>query len=814
MSRIVLAAAMPLAWLLGVGIQLTQAALYRPSAYGLACAGGFVLWWLARRGTRWRQWLAPAGLVCLGFGIAGWHATERSAQRLPASLEAGDLSVVGRVDGLAQRAPGGWRFVLEVEEASHAGRPVEVPRRIQLTWYMGSFTVDRASVSALPRQAPPLEPGQRWRFTVRLKQPHGASNPHGFDAELWWFQQGIGAIGHVRAKKGEFEPRLLDADAATPVDRWRQRVREAILADVPHERSAGVIAALVLGDQSAIDQDDWEVFRITAVAHLVAISGLHLTMFAWVASAAASALWRRCGAAPLACPAPVVGRWAGVGCSAAYAVFAGWGVPAQRTVWMLLTVALLQQSGRRWPWPLVLLAAACVVTLFDPWALLQPGFWLSFGAVGLLLAAESDARADGAARRPAVLGGGARVEGALRLAMGHLRSFLRTQAVATIGLAPLGLLFFHQISLVGFVANLVAVPLITLLVTPLALLGCLVPGGWWAASALLQGLGTWLTGLAGFEHARWFAAAAPAWAVGLGLAAGALAVMRVPRSAKLLAVPLALPMLLPPQPRPAAGEFELWALDVGQGTAVVVRTARHTLLYDTGPAYSGESDAGERVVVPVLRAWGERRLDRVVVSHRDIDHAGGASSVLAAYPSAEVWSSLEDEHPLLDAVRHHRRCEDGSAWEWDGVRFEVLHPGPAQRAPPLKPNQVSCVVRIRGARHSALLAGDIERHEEARLVALHGARLRADWLLAPHHGSKTSSTADFLAAVQPRVAVFQAGYRNRFGHPAAEVLARYRERGVEVVTSPVCGAYRWSSGQGQCERERRPRYWHHRPAGP
>lgn len=812
MSRIVLAAAMPGAWLLGVALQLTQPALHGEATYiGLASAGAMValLCAVAARG----RGLALVGIAALAFGVTGWQATERSAARLEARWEGADLLVVGRVDGLVQAAPSGWRFGFAVEQAWHGEQAVPVPPRVQLTWYAGAFAAGRPAAMPASRGRPPLGPGERWQLPVRLRQPHGAANPHGFDAELWWFQQGVGAVGHVRAAKAGAPARRLEPARVWSVDRWRQQLRETIYAQVPDARAAGVIAALVIGDQSAIEDDDWEVFRATGVAHLVAISGLHLTMFAWAARGLVQAAWRRARWAPLWCPAPVVGRWAGVACAAAYAVFAGWGVPAQRTVWMLAAVAALQQGGRRWPWPLVLLAAAVVVTAFDPWALLQAGFWLSFGAVALLLAAQDDATP---APRPVSPWGRAAptprewLRRAVDASWRPLHGIVRTQTVATLGLAPLGLLFFHQLSLVGFVANLVAVPLVTLLVTPLALAGCFVPGGWWAASVLVQALAHALTQLASLEHARWFVAAAPPWAAALALTGAAVAVMRLPGPLRWLALPLALPMVLPPQQRPPQGAFEVWALDVGQGSAVVVRTAGRTLLYDTGPAYSGDGDAGERLIVPVLRALGERRLDAVIVSHRDLDHAGGAASVLAAYPQAPVWSSLEDGHPLRETAREHRRCVAGLGWHWDGVSFEFLHPGPQDHAPPLKPNQVSCVLRVSAAGHVALLAGDIERQEETRLVAQHGQALHAHWLLAPHHGSKTSSTAEFLDAVRPQVAVFQAGYRNRFGHPAPAVLARYRSRGIEVVTSARCGAYRWSAGQGHCERDRRPRYWHHR----
>ncbi len=553
------------------------------------------------------------------------------------------------------------------------------------------------------------------------------------------------------------------------------------------------------------ERDDWELFRDTGVAHLMSISGLHVTMFAWLAGIGLGALWRRSPALVLACPAPMAARLGGLLAAVAYAVVSGWGVPAQRTVWMLATATLLPLAGVRWPWPLLLLAAAVVVAALDPWALLQPGFWLSFTAVGLLMVSDA-----GAARGVA----GAAVagwRGVVHALVASARRGVRTQFIATLGLAPLTLVFFQQVSLVGFVANLVAIPVVTLLVTPLALLGSLAAPLWsagaWLSTRLADGLGV----LAALPGSVWVGAAVPWWVQAAGLAGGALAVSPLPRMLRLLAVPLALPLLWPVPVRPEAGRFELLALDVGQGTAVLVRTQRHTLLYDAGPQYAPGSDAGQRVVLPLLRAQGERALDRLVLSHRDSDHVGGAATLLRALPVRELTASLDGAHGLMSGAAESTRCEAGQQWTWDGVRFEVLHPRREDYGRAMKPNALSCVLRVSDGRHSAMLTGDIERDQEAVLVAAHGAALRSDLLLVPHHGSRTSSTPAFLDAVQPRVAVAQAGYRNRFGHPAPDVMARYRERGIELRATPDCGAFRWAGGAGGCERERAPRYWRAKP---
>lgn len=525
----------------------------------------------------------------------------------------------------------------------------------------------------------------------------------------------------------------------------------------------------------------------------MSISGLHVTMFAWAAALLVGALWRRGGRLMLIWPAPHAALAGGLLLAALYALFSGWGVPAQRTVWMLATVGLLRLSGRRWPWPPIWLCACAVVVALDPWALMQPGFWLSFVAVGVLFAAGSMAP-DAPAMR-------------LRT---RLAQAWREQWVVTLALTPLGLLLFQQVSAVGLAANAVAIPWVTLVLTPLAMLGVVLPISWDAAAWAVQALAVLLQWLAALPFATVSMPAPALWAAAAGVAGGVLLSMRLPGSMRALGLPLLLPVLLWQAPRPPAGEFELLAADVGQGNAVLVRTATHSLLYDSGPRYSLESDAGHRVLVPLLRALDED-LDTLVLSHRDSDHTGGAPAVLAMQPRARLLSSIEPGH-ALQALRPARRCEAGQQWEWDGVRFEVLHPAEADYSAFTRPNAVSCVLRIASGRASAILAGDIEYLQEAALVARTPA-LRADLLLVPHHGSKTSSSPALLDAVRPRVALVQAGYRNRFGHPAPTVTDRYLARGVHVVESARCGAAHWSStapARVRCERERRARYWHHR----
>lgn len=794
---------------LGTALQLQQAAVWPTAgavALGLAAVAAVTGLACCERGRR--AVVALAGLLAgaaIGFALTDLRAGARLAEALPAALEGRDLQAVGSVSGLPQRGPDGWRLRFELDAATLDGRPVDVPRQLALGW----GAADGADL-------PALRAGQRWALTLRLKRPHGTLNPWGYDYELQLFEQGVRATGQVRAGR-DTPPRLLAAADGHRIDRARQAVREAIVAQVGDGSAAGVLAALAVGDQAAIGREGWALYRQTGVAHLMSISGLHVTMFAWLAGAAIGAAWRRWPRGVLAWPAPAAARWGGLLAACGYALFAGWGVPAQRTVLMLAVAIATGAAGLRWRAPQVWVAALAAVSLLDPWALRQAGFWLSFGAVALLMASgEAHVAPQPAARAPVARwrAGAARLRAA---AAGGLR----TQAIATLGLAPLTLVFFQQISLVGFVANLVAIPLITLLVTPVSLLGVLAPPCWTVAAVGVDALDALLRPLAAPGWAVWSAPAAPPWAVACGLAGAALAMLPLPVRLRLLGLPPLLPLLWPAVPRPAPGAFDLIAVDVGQGTAVVLRTAGHTLLYDTGPQYSRQADAGERVLLPLLRALGEPRLDTLVLSHRDTDHVGGAAALLRGLPVRRLASSLAPAHPLralavaqgADVVP----CTAGGRWTWDGVQFEWLHPDAERLATvhhaAARANTLSCVLRVQGrwggAEHAVLLPGDLERDQEAALVARDARALASEVLLVPHHGSRTSSSAAFLDAVAPRVAVVQAGYRNRFGHPAPEVLARYAARGIAVVDSPTCGAWRYGPAGAHCWRAQARRYWHH-----
>jgi competence protein ComEC len=555
------------------------------------------------------------------------------------------------------------------------------------------------------------------------------------------------------------------------------------------------------------------VFNRTGVGHLISISGLHVTVFAMLAGGLAHALARRCVALTTRVPARKVAAIAGLVAAAGYVLLAGAEVPAQRTLAMLAVAAIGVVLGRPGTGLVVWLWALVVVLALDPWAVLAPGFWLSFFAVGLLIYVSA-----GRSSRPFTT----RVRDR---AKDELRAAARSQAAITIGLVPLSLLLFQQVSLIGPLANAVAIPVVTFAIVPLTLIAALCPFDvpWQLAHALFEPLMSGLTKLSSLPGAAWAQHQPPAWTLGIGFAgvAWCLAPRGVPgRVLGLIALaPLVFVRPAPPPP----GTFRLTALDVGQGTAIVVETRRHALLYDTGPRWNESADAGNRIVAPWLRASGIRSLDALVVSHADSDHSGGALSVLQLVPIRLLHSSLPDDNPIVLRQLEqasHLRCAGRQRWTWDGVDFEFLFPRELHYEDPWrKRNDLSCVLRVASAGGTALLAGDIEAVSELDLLIERRDALAADLLLVPHHGSRTSSTQSFVAAVAPRHAVFSVGHRNRFGHPREDVVARYRDIGASLHRTDRSGALTFSfappgPGPPQAERARVARYWHARPDVP
>ncbi len=736
------------------------------------------------------------GFAALGFAWAAALAQLRLSDRLDPALEGRDVLVSGVVGGLPQAMERGVRFDFDVESPETG-----VPRRIVLSSY-GGFAPDD-SWDVLPVRA-----GERWRFMVRLRRPHGSANPHGFDYEAWLLERGIRATGYVRMpsrrgvdERAQILPERLAALVPRPrywIERLREAARERIRDALPERPYAGVLIALAIGDQNAIGPEQWQLFARTGVSHLMSISGLHVTMIAGLIAMLASWCWRRGESLVLALPAQKAAALAGFLAAFAYCLISGFAVPAQRTLYMVGVVAAALWFGRATSASRVLAAALFIVLALDPWAVLSPGFWLSFAAVAVIFFVATG-----------------------RTAKAHwLAQWGKVQWAVTAGLAPLLLVLFQQVSLVSPVANALAIPLVSFVITPLALAGAALPFDWPLAlgHAILEVLMAVLDWLAALPSAVWHQHAPLAWTVPLALAG--IAWLLLPRGfpARALGALLMLPLFAANPPGPRSAELWITVLDVGQGLSVLARTEKHALLYDAGPAFNAVADSGSRVILPYLRGEGIDRLDALVVSHDDRDHSGGAGSVLEAIPVGVLWSSLAADHALLAAPAWRAPCASGRGWLWDGVSFEFLHPlseVPAGRA--ARANNQSCVLRIEAAAGRVLLTGDIERAAERELLRRVPALLSADALLVPHHGSSTSSTPEFVKQVAPRLAVFAVGHRNRFGHPREDVLARYREAGSELLRTDTGGAIQLRFAPGNlrvdAERDRARRYWHESSSG-
>lgn len=766
----------------GMGLLQRQAELPTLPALVFIGAGAAAMALLALRASdlprcRWMMSLAASAL--LGFAWASIAAQWRLADALDPSMEGRDVMITGVIASLPQPVERGVRFDFDVDRDPAPG----VPGRVLLAWYNGLTPEETQAVS-------PVRAGERWRFVVRLRRPHGLANPHGFDYEGFLLERGLRATGYVRSaveRVDDFVP-----GPAYIIERWRERLRERFWDALPAEREAGILVALAIGEQRAIDASDWQTFARTGVSHLMSISGLHVTMVAGVLAALVFAAWRRTARLALRLPAQKAAAVAGFAGALLYCVVSGFAVPAQRTLYMVGVVALALWLDRATSASRVLAIALAIVLLFDPWAVLEAGFWLSFGAVALIFYT--------CAARPE---------------RGWLLQWGAVQGAMTLGLAPLTVALFQQVSLVAPLANAFAIPVVSFVVTPLALLGMLLPfdAPLHLAVFVLHYTMVGLEALATLPGAVWQQHAPAAWTIALALAGTGWVLAPRGFPARSAGLVMMAPMftVLPPGPEP--GTARVTVLDVGQGMAVVVRTAHHAVVYDAGPAWGDEAgaDGGARVIVPYLRAEGIGSADALIVSHDDTDHSGGARSILSELTPGWLLSSLSGSHPLVALAPLHAECVAGLEWTWDGVRFSVLHPTRRWYLNPyVTTNDRSCVLAVETQGASVLLAGDISRLAEEDLLA-RSQLSKTEVLLVPHHGSATSSSERFVEAVSPRYAVFSVGYRNRFGHPRADVVERYATQGAELARTDSGGAWIFAMGAagvtGEGWRQTRRRYW-------
>lgn len=723
-----------------------------------------------------RRFALLIAVLLAGYLWTAFVVQQRLADSLNPTLEGEDIQLQGYISSLPEVSSRRSRFLFKVEGLRHQGEEYVAPSMVRLSWY---------------KEAPTLRPGERWQLTVRLKRPRGMMNPGGFDYERWLFTNGIRATGYVRHSS---DNRLLDGSArSAPLQSLRYQIKESLERALAGSERGGVIQALAIGDRSGISDEEWSLLLATGTNHLMAISGLHIGLVAGMAFFLMRQLWRLCPACCERLAAPRAAAVVAILAALVYAALAGFSVPTQRAMLMLLMVMGAIFWLRSIQPVRLLLIALGLVLLHDPLVVLSPGFWLSFCAVGLIIY--------GMAGRIAPSGWWWR--------------WGRVQWVVALGLSPLLLWLFGQAAAVAPLANLLAVPWIGLLVVPLTLVGTLLMSVWsWGGEALVT-LAAWLTELIwplllflGETVPSIEAVTAPWWCYALALVS--VLWLLAPRGWPLrwLGIFPVIPVLLwQPTPIPS-GQARFTLLDVGQGLAAVVETQNHRLVFDTGPRFPSGFNTGDAVVAPFLNHHGHGAVDMLVVSHGDNDHIGGAQALVEEVAVAKVLTSV----PQKMSWTPHQRCQRGDDWQWDGVNFAILHPakpGQTQRG-----NNDSCVLRVEAGGDAVLLTGDIEWAAEMELVAGSGAALQSDVLIAPHHGSKTSSSRAFIDAVSPRWVLFPLGYRNRYRFPHEVVTARYQQREIERLSTSESGAITFMLGQGELKpseyrREAR-RYWHAR----
>lgn len=780
-------------WLLGICIAQQWQAIptlpWRLAALMLALVLVVASWKFHRQ----RVWCLALAALLLAMCWVGWLAQSRLDDRLLAHEDDKVTRVVVLVADLPTPASDGVRFTGVLQDPLVHG----LPRKVMVFW--PGACIDGCEHT--------VKPGQQWRMALRFRQPRARLNFHGMDGESWMFQQGLRASATVRG-----EPvRLADIPGWQPsiwIEQVRALIRQRLHRLLGQAKEVNVLVALAIGDQQGVSREDWEVFNLTGITHLVSISGSHVTLIAALIAALVARGYRRVRwrARPLSerIPVRLVFVWtAGIG-AFFYCLLAGWGVPAQRTFFMLAAGAV-SLSGRV---PLTgvqaILLAAGVMTLLDPWAVLSTGFWLSFGAMAVLILLAEELVALGSADA-------SRWHKTKQMCI----AAAKLQWVMTLAITPVTIYLFQQVSVSGLLANAWAIPWITFVATPLALLVCalcllpmadayLSPLAWVAHASLYVSLAP-VRWLAGFE---WLAFETPAinvWTLGLGIAGVAAALRMPPWRWRWLAWLLLLPSITSTIQKPEHGGWRMTAFDIGQGGAVLVQTRHQAILYDTGWRY-GDIDAVERVILPQLRAMGVKHLDRVVISHPDNDHVGG----LARLAQVRSIGSLHGSG-LMRADVH--ACRAGQFWLADGVRFEFVHPRTRcseQRLQGLERNRCSCVLLVQGEDHSALLTGDIDTSVELELMERMAGPM--DVVMVAHHGSRTSSHANWIARLSARHAVIQAGHYNRFGHPDEGVMARWQAAGTRVWLSTEHGAVQFESKGKQLSvsaaRHELKRYWH------
>lgn len=673
---------------------------------------------------------------------------------LPKQLEGKNCTIVGVVESIPVCSRIRCNFVFKLESLN--ARPLR--ERARLSWYKKDLK---------------LKVGQRWRLVARLKRPWGNQNPGGFDYEKWLFEKDIRVVGYVC---NDARNQFLGQSDQYLIQQIRSSLNEKLNQVLKGEIFSGIIKALTVGEKSSITAEQWKIFRNTGTTHLVAISGLHVGLIASFVFFLISFFWRRFSYLVLKFPAPIPAAIGALFASLIYAGLSGFSLPTMRAV-IMISVFMLAVIFRRFLSKWRAYSLALLIILFiDPLAVLSSGFWLSFGAVGMILYSMNDSHDS----------------------QNFFSKHGRTRFAILFGLMPFTLLFYQQVSLVSLISNAVAIPWVGFVVVPLSLMGVLLLLLWPFAAkwilflsiktiALLWAFLFWISQL---HFAVWHHGVSNVW-LSISAVLGVIIVLsKIFETLRYCGIILFLPLILYHSPKPKPGEVWFTLLDVGQGLSAVVRTENHTLVFDTGPKYSARFNMGKAVVLPFLRQKGINKIDMLVVSHGDNDHIGGAQSILEQMPVKQILTSVPKH------FKHHAAnfCHQGEYWQWDGVNFEML--SPFKKHLYKKKNDNSCVLKITSGNQSILLTGDIQKEAEKYLVKHEKNKLQTTVLVAPHHGSNSSSSKLFIQAVHPEYVLYPVGHLNRFHFPSWKVKRRYADIGARQLESDLTGALTLRLGGG------------------
>lgn len=685
-------------------------------------------------------WLRQTLLICFTFAVlwTSLHSQLRLTDQLASHLQGQDLQITGVIASVPQREGRRLRFEFKPDQ--------QIPvSKIRLNWYQIPDVVPAA--------------GERWQLTVRLRQPFGMQNPGAFDYEGWLFREGIAATGYVRPDPAN---RRLETAARYSVNHLRMQIAER-LQQLGNSELTPLLQGLSVGLRDQMTTEQWQILQKTGTSHLLAISGLHIGLAAGIGFFIGRWLWSLSSRRLLSVPAMHAGAVSAVLFALTYALLAGLSIPTQRALIMISVMMLSLLLGRAAFNLQTLALSMIIVTLIDPFSVLSAGFWLSYAAVFIIIFVARN-------HTPALK-----------------KQWLKIHLWVALGLSPLLMLFFQQTSLIAPLANLLAVPLVSLLVVPLLLLTIAMFAISESLAAqllklvlwLMDYLWRWLDWLAASPIATWEVPHLPLSIILLLCAASLLVLAPRGLPARWLGLTALLPLLFWQAERPADDEFWLTMLDVGQGLSVVIHTANHSLVFDTGPRFGSTFNTGDAAVLPYLDFRGTRKLDLLMISHGDNDHIGGAEAVLRQIPVKRILTGTEE------SLANAERCHAGQHWQWDEVLFEVLHPPKNWQA---KSNEMSCVLKVSNRHGSVLLTGDIETRAETLLLQTQSDRLNATVLQVPHHGSRSSSSEAFIAAVAPEAAWIASAYRNRWQFPHEIVRQRYQDHGVELFNTADSGA--------------------------